>query len=396
VVNHGVVHLLSQARPLTSRLGVWVSFGIFQSHYLSHPRFSSSSSIPTIGTLLSGISWVATPLTNALVIRYVDHRIQMLWLGWSLCIVGLVGASFATQVWHLHLFQGVTYGAGWVIYWSPMLVIINEWWVERRGLAYGIWFTASNASGLVMPFIIRKSLERYDFRITLRLYALASVVVAGLALLMMRPRVRRKGMARMKPFPTLLPPHLLADKHFYLLTAAIFLQSLVYIIPNVFLPSFAESLKLPQDSGPSLLALGSIATICGQMTFGYVADRYHPYILTSISTSICSAAAFLALAATTFSGLGAFSLLWGFFAASYDVLFARICTVLTDDADDALVLYGFLSFERGIAVLLEGSISVVIVDNAEEGYSKYQRLLQLSAWCMLASALCGLGYFRRS
>jgi MFS family permease len=324
----------------------------------------------------------------------------MLWLGWLLCIVGLVSASFATQVWHLHVFQGVAYGAGWVIYWSPMLVIMNEWWVKRRGLAYGMWFTASNASGLVMPFIIRKSLARYDFRITLRLYALASVVVAGLALLMVRPRVQRKGFwassARIKPFPSLLPSHLLADKHFYLFTAAIFFQALVYIIPNVFLPSFADSLNLPLESGPSLLALGSIATICGQMVFGYVADKYHPYTLISISTSVCSAAAFLVRRAATFSGLSAFSLLWGFFAASYDVLFARICTVLTDDADDALILYGFLSFERGIAVLLEGSISVAIVDNAEEGYSKYRKLLQLSAWCMLASSLCGFGYFRRS
>jgi MFS family permease len=374
-----------------------VSFGIFQSYYLASPMFSSSKSIPAIGTLLSGISWLATPLTNALVIRYLDHRIHMLWLGWALCILGLVGASFATQVWHLHLFQGITYGAGWVVYWSPVLVIVNEWWIERRGLAYGIWFTASNASGLVMPFVIGKSLDRYGFRVTLRLYALASVLVAGPALLMIRPRPSRSRLSsKQKAFPGLLPLHLLRNTHFYLFTTAIFLQSLVYIIPNVFLPSFADSLNLPRGSGPFLLALASVATICGQMTFGYFVDKHHPYTLVSLSTSLCSIAAFLVQRASKFTALGAFALLWGFLAASYDVLFARICTVLTDEADEALILYGFLSFERGVAVLLEGSISVIIVDNAEKGFGRYQRLLQLSVWCMLISSLCGLGYFRRS
>jgi MFS family permease len=322
----------------------------------------------------------------------------MLWIGWLLCVSGLVGASFATQAWHLHVFQGIIYGAGWVVYWSPLLVTINEWWIERRGLAYGIWFTASNASGLVMPFIIGKSLERFGFRVTLRLYALASILIAGPALLMVRPRPSRSSLlssSNQKAFPGLLPRHLLKNTHFYLFTAAIFFQALVYIIPNVFLPSFADSLNLARDSGPFLLALASVATICGQMTFGYFIDKYHPYTLISISTSLCSVAAFLVQSASNFSALGAFALLWGFLAASYDVLFARICTVLTEEADEALILYGFLSFERGVAVLLEGSINVAIVDNTQEGFGKYQSLLQLSAWCMLASALCGLGYFRR-
>jgi MFS family permease len=325
----------------------------------------------------------------------------MLWLGWLLCVSGLVCASFATQIWHLHVFQGIMYGAGWVIYFSPFLLIINEWWVERRGLAYGLWFTSGNASGLVMPFIFQKLLDRYGFRITLRLYAFASVLIAGPALLLVRSRLQKKSAmsssAKKKLLPNLLPPrYLFKNEHFYIYGAAIFLESLVYVVASVFLPSFADSLHLPKGSGSFLLALASISTICGQLAIGFVSGNYHPYTLLSLSTFICSAAALVAQSATSFLGLAAFAVLWGFFASPYSVLFPKICKILTTNAGDSLILYGFLCLERGAAVLLEGFISIALVDDREEGFARYQNLLRLSAWCMFASSLCGLGYFRRS
>jgi len=384
--------------------GVAVSFGLFQSSYLRNPLLASTgSSIAAIGALLNGISWLATPFTNALVLRYVNHRIQLLWLGWLLCIFGLLGASFATRVWHLYIFQGIMYGAGWVLYWSPVQFIMHEWWVKRRGLAYGIWFTASNASGLVMPFAIQRGLEMYGFRTTLRTYAFVSVIIAGPALFMIRPRRRpqRKIIASLEQKDErkglkLVPPlHILKNPHFLLFTIAIMLQSFVNIIPNLYLPSFATSLSLPPSRGSQLLALSSIACIAGQMSFGYISDAFHPYTLTSFSTLICSIAAFGVQGARGSGALAVFAIAWGACSGSYDVLFTRICAVLTQDPDESLILYGFLSFERGIAVLAEGLVASTLVDEGLEGYPKYVDLLRLCSWCMLVSALCGIGWFRR-
>lgn len=277
------------------------------------------------------------------------------------------------------------------------MVFMNEWWVEKRGLAYGIWFTAGNVSGLFWPFIVQNLLDKHGFRVTLRILALAMLLIAGPAVFVMRPRPRRVAFtSSTKPrlFPSLLPHHLLRDKHFYLFSAAVVLQALVYIIPNLFLPSFADSLDLPKSAGSVLLAAMNFSTIGGQMAFGYVSDRYHPYTLISLSTAMCSIGAFWVLSGTNFTRLTTFSALWGFFASSYDVLFARISTVLTTDPEDALMLYGFVSFERGVSILLEGSFTVALVGE-EEGFGKYHGLLRMCAWCMLASALCGIGYFRK-
>ena len=354
---------------------------------------------------MSGISWLFTPLANALVLRYAAHKIRMQYIGWGLCILGLFLASFATQVWHLQLFQGVMYGAGWVVYWSPLLVLINEWWVERRGLAYGIWFTASNGSGLVMPFIIQHLLDRYGFRITLRLYAFLSILIAGPATLLLRPRLpvqrhRFPSLHKMEEtkslIPLLLPTHLWKNTHFHLFTLAIFFQSFVYIVPFLYLPSFASSLSLPSASGSQLLALSAISTTLGQVVFGSLSDRLHPYILSSVSSLISSITAFFVQKVTGFAGLAGFAFFWSFFAGSYDVLYARICAVLTEgDADSSLILYGFLSFERGVAVLVEGYIVPSLVKDEIDGFEKYGSLLALCGWCMLGSAICGVGWFRR-
>lgn len=323
----------------------------------------------------------------------------MLWAGWLLCPLGLVAASFATRVWHLQLFQGIVYGAAWVIYWSPLLVMVNEWWVNRRGLAYGLWFTASNASGLIMPFIVQKLLDKYDFRITLRLLALASLLIAGPAVAILQPRrihiaSTPSSNKTASPISMIIPArHILTNIHFAAFSAASILQSLALMVPLLFLPSFATSMSLPAAAGSQLLALSSIATIGGQMVFGRFSDILHPYILSSSTTIICSIAAFAARGATGFMGLAIFAMIWGIFAAPYDVLFARMCAVLTTDSDESLVLYGYLSLERGLAVLAQGWIGANMVGSEEERFGRYGRLLGFCGMCMLFSSFCGVGWF---
>lgn len=278
-------------------------------------------------------------------------------------------------------------------------MMVNERWVKRRGLAYGLWFTASNASGLVMPFIVQKLLDKYDFRITLRLLALASLLIAGPAVALLQPCqthiASMSSIKRMSPSSIIIPArHILTNIHFAAYSAANMLQSLALIVPLIFLPSIATSMSLPAAAGPQLLALASIATIGGQLFFGKFSDVLHPYVLSSATTFICSIAAFAARGATGFLGLAVFAMIWGIFAAPYDVLFARMCAVLTTDSDEALVLYGYLSLERGLAIVAQGWIGANIVGGEEEGFGRFGRLFGFCGMCMLLSSFCGVGWFR--
>lgn len=89
-------------------------------------------------TFSQGISYVGNPLVTPSTIRYQKYQRHMICIGWLVCIVALLSSSFATKLWHLIVTQGLLYGIGIVIIYYPMLSMLNEWFVKRRGLAYGL------------------------------------------------------------------------------------------------------------------------------------------------------------------------------------------------------------------------------------------------------------------
>lgn len=56
------------------------------------------------------------------------------------------------QVWLLVLLQGVGLGmGGGMLYW-PVIDLVAQWFVEKRGLAGGIIFAGSGVGGANLPF----------------------------------------------------------------------------------------------------------------------------------------------------------------------------------------------------------------------------------------------------
>ena len=394
-----------------------LAFGVFQHHYTNHFLFKSSSHlIPTVGTLATGLSYLLMPLTNAIALRWPHRRRTMCCVGWMMCVLGLVGASFATHVWELVLWQGVVYGMGWVVCYTPFLFMLNEWFVQRRGLAYGILFGASGVTGLFLPVCMEWMLEQHGFRVALRVYALVTIVVSMPGLLLIRPRrpagretkatMEKRGssggtLGSLQPF--------LTNKRFLLLAFAVFTQGLGFFIPNIYIRSYASDLKLSPAASSGLLALISLSQVLGQIWQGWVSDRVKIYIPTAISALVPGLGALLLWGpAKSIAMLVPFVIIWGFFSASYSVLFTRMSTFLvssapgSDERDDregtTMLLYAFFSFERGISNVLEGPISSWLIDSSrpvaigEYGLGKYAMVIWFTVVCMVASSSVGSGY----
>lgn len=78
-------------------------------------------------------------MTTPVMIRYPQYRRHLVWAGWLVCCVALVASSSAErELWQLVLSMGVAYSVGFSVLYYPMLNMLNDWWVERRGFAYGI------------------------------------------------------------------------------------------------------------------------------------------------------------------------------------------------------------------------------------------------------------------
>jgi len=60
------------------------------------------------------------------------------WVGIPIMSAGLIAASFANDVNQLIANQGVIYAIGGSIVYFPALLFVDEWFIQRKGLAFGV------------------------------------------------------------------------------------------------------------------------------------------------------------------------------------------------------------------------------------------------------------------
>ncbi|OQN96602.1 hypothetical protein B0A48_17032 [Cryoendolithus antarcticus] len=382
-----------------------LSYGVFQEYYSNHELFKSSTAIPTVGTLTAGTSNLCMPFMSMVAARWPQYRRTQMIAGWVLCVLALIGASFAKSIEVLLLCQGFLYGLGWVVHYTPVMFILNEWFDKQRGLVYGILFSASGVAGLVQPALLNWMLRMFDFKITFRVYAFAIICVSGPGLFLIRSRdMQRRPLVPTKALASLQP--IVRSLQFQLIAFAVFVQGLGFFIPRIYINSYSSDLGLSQTIGAGLLALISLSQVCGQIGQGWVSDRLDVRISMSVSTLLCGLAALLlwGLAKTVWP-LVSLALMWGLLSASYSVLYSRMCTFLVGKEDvhgdrDSVVMlmYGIFSFERGISGALAGPISSWLIGSSEQaidvdayGLGKYAGIVWFTGICMLVAATMGLG-----
>lgn len=92
-----------------------------------------------------------------------------------LLIIGFLLSSFATQIWQLIATQGVLSAIGAGLLFSPTTMYLDEWFIRRKGLAYGIMWAAKSISGVVLPFLAQACLDKFGPRATLRAWVVTIV-----------------------------------------------------------------------------------------------------------------------------------------------------------------------------------------------------------------------------
>jgi MFS family permease len=357
----------------TDYLGFPLSFGVFQNYYFTADGpFKGNTSTSYIGITSTGIFFLGAPLMTYVTETFPRWRRQMIWAGWPLCITSLLASSFATSIPALIGLQGVLYAVGELILYLPLMSIINEWFIERRGLAYGIVTCSTGVTGTALPFLTEALLTRLGYQTTLRVYCIILTVTTGPLLLLLKPRLSASDL----PEKTTFSLTFLRAPLFWLYTTSNTIHSLAMFLPSIFLPQFATSIGLTPTIGALLLALLAIGQILGQLTFGYLSDRSastksHFKIPLNILIFLSS---FLAgLSALTLWGLAhntlllaLFAVTFGFAANAYVVLWARMGLVLcADDADtqagSVLATFGMFSFQKGVGSLVAGPVSSALV-----------------------------------
>ncbi|KAK8008615.1 hypothetical protein PG991_011166 [Apiospora marii] len=315
------------------------AFGIFQDYYSTHAPFEGSPNISVIGTCAMGLMYLTAPLTFGLC------RIFARWARWTPIVglfvmsISLAVSSFCDTVPQLIAFQGCLYAVGGGIAYAPCILYLDEWFVRRKGLAYGIMWSGTGIAGVVLPLLFEALLRALGYQTTLRLWAgLLFAITAPLAFFI-KPRVpvsKNTGANKARPFNFnfLLLPSFLVYQSFNILEATGF------FLPAIYLPTYARSV-FASGSLPSAttVLLVNVASVVGCVAMGSLTDRLHVVTCILVSTAGAALGVFLVWGlASSLAGLYAFCLLYGLFAGSYTSAWPGIMRAVMEKAaasDDA-------------------------------------------------------------
>ena len=138
--------------------GMNLSFGVL-TPLIRHDFGTDSATAVFIGSLNIGISCMLAPIIIML-IRVMSYR-KVTIFGIGLAGLGLISCGFCNSTLQLILLYGVVTGTGISMTLVPSQLIINEYFEERRALAYGIYYTGSSigclASAPLITFISKNS-----------------------------------------------------------------------------------------------------------------------------------------------------------------------------------------------------------------------------------------------
>ncbi|KAF1848108.1 MFS general substrate transporter [Cucurbitaria berberidis CBS 394.84] len=359
--------------------GFPLSFGVFQDYYMRLPAFKDEPYISIVGTTASGISYLGAPIAVPFIRR------------WSQYLAG----SFADRLSTLIFTQGVMYGIGFIIFYYPILSMVDEFWVRRRGMAYGLLCSASGASGAVTPLILQALLRRFGYRTTLRAVAVVLVLLTGPLIPLLKGRPGQHNASPRTDWS------FCKKRLFWTYSISNLLMGMGFFFPSLYLPSFASSLGLSVSKGALLLAIMSVSQVAGQFTFGYLSDK--KLSLNALITASSSVAAIATLStwglARSLVPLIFFAVLYGFFGAGYTAMWARMVTAVSKEPSASQAMFGLFCFGKGIGNILAGPISAGLLSGSNDtggyGNGMYKAVVIFTGGSLLLSAgSLGTIYFR--
>ena len=353
-----------------------MSYGVFQEYYSgSWTLQGSHEATGIIGTTFNGVMYLSMPFLFALFTRRCAQRRRMAaCCGAALTCISFLLSSFSTQVWHLVATQGVMAALGCALIYSPTTLSLGEWFnTSNRAVAYGVVLSCKNIVGSACPFLFRVMLDRYGFRVTLRLWTAITAGTSILAIFLIPNHPSNIFSSNQRPQK--IPWHFLKHQTFYIYSVAIILQSSGYGIPQTYLNTFAHEVTLlSQTSATLLLTLFNVPGIFASSFFGYLSDNKRFSLSTTTVTSLSAMSS--SLSAFIFWGLTSqgsmallvlFSITFGFFAGGYSATWGGIINELEreaaqwNEAIDPGMLYGLINGARGVGYVSGGLAGVPLL-----------------------------------
>lgn len=346
--------------------------------------------IAAIGTCALGIMYLDLPIIFAIIQRYPRSRQWLSAVGLFIICLAMGLSSLSTKVWHLMLTQGVIYAIGGSMAYSPIIGYVDEWFVKRKGLAFGIMWVRDSPSfahsfllclnskltilqagtalsGVIIPLLMQHVLEKYGYATTLRVWAITLFILIAPLLYFIKPRIPISPNTTSRPVDF----SFLKTRIFSLYQICNVIEALGFFLPSIYMPSYARSLGANSVMAALTVVLNSVAAVFGCLAMGSVIDRWHVTTCLAASTAGAVVSVFCIWGTTSnLASLYAFAVLYGFSAGSYTTCWPGIMRDVSRKrvgAEPGLI-FAALAAGRGVGNVASGPLSEAFVRLAKSGW----------------------------
>ncbi len=335
--------------------GTLFSFGLF----LSPLAEEFATTTGTVAPLLGGsvfFYYLSSAVGGRLADRHGPRPVVA--FGAVALPLGLALSSTAGSLWQLYLFYMPLAGLAVGCSYSPLIGAAGRRFAERRAMAIAVVLTGVGGGSLMMPLLIRASLDRWDWRITFRLLAVLSLIVIVVTAVASTGHAERSGATTANPLA------MFRSAPFRRLYLSVVLVAPGFYAPLAFLNDYAVGRGVGEGRAAVLLATIGLGSFTTRLAFGGAVERFgalrqyrasHMMMLGGLVIWFLAGGSFWLLAAA--------ALLHGFGWAAW-VTAAPLVLADWFGAEDLGLLVGGFYTGLGIGALLGPSISGLIIDAA--------------------------------
>ncbi|KKY13477.1 putative mfs transporter [Diplodia seriata] len=361
--------------------GVNSSYGVFLAHYLSTNAFPGATPLQFafVGGLSISCAMLVSPLATLSTRHFGTH--VTLSAGIALQTAGLIGASFAREMWQLFPSQGVAFGLGMGFLFVASVGIPPQWFDRRRSLANGVGSSGSGFGGLVYSLAAGAMIKSVGLAWCFRVLGLLAFGVNAVCCALLRDRNKLVG-ARHRA----LDVRLFARPEYLLLNAYGFFSMLGYIALVFSLSSYGKSIGLSASQAAVISAVLNLGQGLGRPPIGYFSDNIGRINMAGLTAFL---SALFALVIWVFAdGYGVlifYALVGGAVAGSFWATIAPVTAEVVGMQD----LPSALNLEW-LVIVLPCTFSEPIALELAGGASGYRGTQLFVGFMYLAAALCML------
>ncbi|XP_053719021.1 monocarboxylate transporter 2-like [Synchiropus splendidus] len=305
---------------------------------------ASSSQVAWISSIMLAVMYAAGPISSILVNTYGCRPVVM--IGGIFCAVGMIAASFCTNVLQLYMCIGVISGIGLAFNLQPALTMIGKYFYKRRPLANGLAMTGSPVFLSTLAPLNQYLFNKFGWRGSFLILGglLLNCCVAGSLMRPLKPPPGEAKKEEKEPDATVakkeklsawqivnkyLDLTLFTHRGFLIYLSGNCIMFLGFFAPIVFLAAYAKNMGVDEYSAAFLLSILAFTDMVARPSMGLLANTR--WIRPRIQYFFCFAVLYngvchiLCPVAQSYSGLVVYAIFFGFaFGMVSSVLFETL------------------------------------------------------------------------